>query len=300
MKKFKNIFNFNLSDLLILLKIKSYFKKDYPLSANLESLTNQELESDIVYKVYTQFLNGHQGFSFILNSDNNLSYILQNLARESDYKESEIDILKVFGSCSGTSSPAKDLATFSSELKILDKSGPQKYAGSNIYFQDYQDFLYNISALESRYATNPITVIHLGWNDRYFITGSDKSHTIAAIFRQAKEQTLTYNLKCVLKGIDINSQFFYQLKDGWLCYIAKHDEQFMFILGRLLTGWLSPGSLALNVFPLSDNHVIIFLKKTFLTRLILGKRLEDLKLENKLIDFVSLLSDKKDGHGVVS
>lgn len=268
--------------------LRRCFDDKYNFYANLESISNQELTTDILYNIYLGSKTEISRYDDVKNRENcNFLYLINNLINETEIKNSKINILDIYGSFSGKSKPSKNLSSFSSTLEICCKKIHKKFSGRTIYFQDLEDFTTNISILEKRF--DKIDVFHFTWNNRYFICNSDCSHTIGAIYRQAKEQKLLYQLKCNIKKYEIKSDIYDLLKKEWVCYIFKHDGVLINILSDLLANSFFNSSQSYHVLKLTSDHSLLVLRRTYFNRIILFKILKNLELENKIINIFTFI-----------
>lgn len=190
------------------MKLKEELKKIILDDLKIEELSNQTLESDLIYNL--------KNINSVRNND--LVYFLSKLVNaKSSNTHIYNDIATFYGISSGKSRCCRNLYEFSQNALTETYSGSRK-----IGFKTNEDWEENTVDISNEIEKRRIAKSYLtAWNKRMFLCNSDGSHRIAAIYRQAKEQQRAYKIKCEHDLLYIDHQTKIELKKNYDCFVVS-------------------------------------------------------------------------------
>lgn len=264
-----------------------YIKKlirQFPLEViNPEALQDQTYETDIIYSLVGDETDKNEFPSSLIR------YLSPLVKVESG--SAAVNITQLYGSIHGKSSPAPNLDVFSqSRLQVIKPEERMHYARP-ISFITLEDFNYNIEVLERRLRHEDIYLYEFKWNKRIFLSTYDKAHTIAAIYRQAKAQGLSYKVKGCLKSYEINSDALEAFKEAWLCFIVEKRSGIAADLQDFISHL--KGRAEAHIYIPGYYHskcLYLFIKKGGFWSKLLAQEFKLLEEHHKVVDLYNLLS----------
>lgn len=261
--------------------IKKLLRNIHLEEIDSNSIQDQRYKTDIIYNLVAKDL----GY---INFPPSLSPYITGLLKVK-YSFAEVEIINLFGSMNGKSAPARNLESFAySRLEVINLE-KERFYFRPIFFATPEDFKRNIEVLERRFDPEDMHLYEFKWNKRFFLSVPDKAHTVAALYRQAKEQNLNYKIKGFLKSCEINPCVLDILKKEWLCYIIS-DQMSNNITVLNLVCCLREIVECYICTPVNGAMCIyLFVKNGSPYSKLIAQEFKNLEEQHKLISFYNLL-----------